>query len=209
MHIRLIKGFTLIECLLALTLFSVLITSVYAVFRSGVRAERSSEAVTEEARRVWWVMDDLSREIRNMVTRPDDHFEGEESRLTFLTVLPSCGDGFEPVPGLYRVAYGIEKDEVGDVTTLVRTSLELASGKSDTAEVRSTIKDVVFSYRKNDGEGESSWESAWEDAGGVPSEVKIEIVAGGNAGDFDEMKFEQIVPIMSDREIGEGGDFYE
>jgi prepilin-type N-terminal cleavage/methylation domain-containing protein len=203
-----INGFTLIECLLALTLFSVLITSVYSVFRSGVRAERSSEAITGQMRRVRWVMDDLSREIRNMVTHPDDHFQGEENRITFLTVLPTYGDVSETVPKLFQVSYGIETDDISNMTTFIRTSLEVAEEKTDTVSVHGVIKDLVFSYRMDDDEGGSSWENTWEDAGGVPSVVKIEIVAGDNTGRGEDMKFTQIVPVLSDREIGSGGDSY-
>jgi prepilin-type N-terminal cleavage/methylation domain-containing protein len=198
------RGFTLVECLLAITLFSILITSVYSVFRAGVRAERSGEALTEQIRRVRWVMNDMSREVRNIITEPGGYFEGGEDNLSFLTLLSIDDDDSRATSQLYQVIYLTESDGMADLTTLVRISRKLDDEKADTTTVHGVIRDIDFAYQAVDDDGNKTWVTSWEDDG-APGSIRVEIVAGDSEYSTEDLRITQIIPIMTDREIGTDG----
>ena len=194
------RGFTLIECLLALTIFSIIVTAVYAVFRSGVQAGKVCGEVLNRERRVGWFMDDLSREIENMVTQPPYYFEGDAQDVTFLSLLRSHDFHVSSLPRLVLVQYRVEKGVEGQATDLRKITFDVVSGEAETTSVQGFLRDLRFSYRKVD-DGSSAWLDSWENEGGVPSSIRVEVATNDLEGE-GAGTITGIFNVMSDRKIG-------
>jgi prepilin-type N-terminal cleavage/methylation domain-containing protein len=101
------KGFTLLELLLGLLIFSIIGTIVYSVFAGGILISRRSEGRGVVFRDGRTALELLARELENMVDYrgplPEDHpgaFDGREDGISFL--LPTGR-------GLRRVRYFLEE----------------------------------------------------------------------------------------------------
>lgn len=63
---RYLRSFTLIEILLAMTIFSLIGLSLYGTFQSGIAINRRSEAIDQVTRESSWALDQLTRDLENM-----------------------------------------------------------------------------------------------------------------------------------------------
>lgn len=101
------RGFTLLELLLSLLIFSIIGTIIYSVFAGGILISRRSEGQGVVFRDGRMALDLLARELENMVDYrgplPDDQpfvFDGREDEISFL--IPTGH-------GLRRVRYFLEE----------------------------------------------------------------------------------------------------
>jgi len=90
------KSFTLIELLLALSLFSLIALTVYNVFFSGMRLNARSESVNKIYREARWTLDQIAKELENFTTYdlsasyPDlDTFVGKDKEIQFILAAPT------------------------------------------------------------------------------------------------------------------------
>ena len=111
------SGFTLLEVLVGLAIFSVLMVSLYSGYRMGMRSWEAGEAQVDDANQ----MRVVSGFIRSHLTRAypvsirEDNkwelqFEGEKERLAFVTEVP----GHLGLGGLHQVIIEIDGDDEDD-----------------------------------------------------------------------------------------------
>lgn len=91
---KFIKGFTLIEVLLGLTIFSIIALSLYSTFHSGIEINKRSEEDNKVYREARWLLDRLAKDLENMSSYDFANsypslraFNGDENRLSL--VLPT------------------------------------------------------------------------------------------------------------------------
>ena len=101
------KGFSLMEILLGMTIFSVIILALYSTFWSGIKIDQRSEDQTY--RQASWALEAIARELQNAVaydfssSYPDRNgFLGEKDRIVFL--LPT-------EEGIKVIQYCLEEEE--------------------------------------------------------------------------------------------------
>src|SRR4026208_1395059 len=81
------RGFTLIEMLVALAIFSVIAVSVQTVLRSGLRVWRAGNAATEAHQSARNFFNLLGRDPQNAIDYGEDApFAGSAKRLSFMTL---------------------------------------------------------------------------------------------------------------------------
>ncbi|MDD3374462.1 MAG: prepilin-type N-terminal cleavage/methylation domain-containing protein [Candidatus Omnitrophica bacterium] len=101
------KGFSLIEVLIALAIFSAIVVTLYSTFWSGIKIDQRLEDKTY--RQASWALEEMAKEFENAVkydfsnSYPDiNEFSGEKDRASFL--LPTD-------QGLKVIQYYLEQPE--------------------------------------------------------------------------------------------------
>jgi general secretion pathway protein J len=189
-------GFTLVELLVALALFSLLVTLLFDNVRLGLQAWRHSGQYAEDVGRRAGVQDTLRRLVGNLypmavadgsgVQRTD--FEGGKDRITFLSGAPTAlGSG-----GRFRYAVSVEREQ--DRTNLVlRASPELVDPKDASAATKTVllpdIAQAEFSYFGDvPTDRQQKWQDAWSRRADIPKLIRVHVVfAPGDAGAWPDL----------------------
>lgn len=103
------SGFTLIEILLSLTIFSVIALTLYSTFATGMQLARRSENAAKIYREIRWSLERMKTDLQNTVdydfrrSYPDRRvFTGKPDRVSFLIATDQ---------GLKRVTYSLKAPE--------------------------------------------------------------------------------------------------
>lgn len=176
------RGFTFLELLIAVAIFSISAVAIYSSFNVGIRAWRKAEdsyKIRQEARQALSVM---SRELRSALSfklkKPDetfeDSFDGSSDEVSFWRALRTA-DSKEGYPaGIYKVTYKLE--ETQSLHRVLRSYRQYVNieGEEDSGSVfisgLSGFK-LEYAYTK---EGVIDWQSTWKDEQEVlPFMVKV------------------------------------
>ena len=189
------KGFTLLELLVGMTVFSLLVVTLYSGFRLATRSWEAGAGSTEASNERRLASAFIRRQLGNafgLAVRDGGgwrlHFEGSQERLMFISdVSRYVGQG-----GMYEMTVAVEGDSERRLTVahrLLRSAEGRASDDRD-ALPKSLIDDVVaaeFAYfgspRKRMDYG---CYDNWENAERLPSLVRVR-VSTRTAGDWPEI----------------------
>jgi len=173
------SGFTLLELIVAVTIFAVTAVAIYSSFGVGITASRKAEVsyqVRQEARHFFSV---FSRDLRAAVnftllvdpkdqTKFKDSFEGSFDRVTFWRPLIIKGEGSKSV---IKLTYYIKNDGIGpdgketkSVCRKLQTYGETVKdeeGAGAESVLVSGISDFALEYLYYTGE-EIVWEKEWK-----------------------------------------------
>ena len=108
---RYLTGFTLVELLLAMTLFSIIAVTIYSTFRSGITAWRKVEEVSSTYKDLRLVLDRISVELRNSQDMGIFDFEGTGDKLTFVSVLDKYRPDVGREPVIAKISYFLEAEK--------------------------------------------------------------------------------------------------
>jgi prepilin-type N-terminal cleavage/methylation domain-containing protein len=176
------QGFTLIELMVSLTIFSVVALAIYSAFASGVGAWRSAREFSSTYQTARLVLDDMARELTNALTLSGSDFVGEAQRLSFLTVRrPPDVNGRPADLRITRVTYEVRRDRASATYSLARVEATPADGSpgEETELVVSPISRLEFLYTHKDDRGQIvPWKDAWQVSDALPLGVKIILVVG-------------------------------
>ena len=106
------RGLTLVELLVAITLFSIASTLVYHVFAGGMRLSNRLQATLREDASTDLLFARAEKELRNAILLKDIPFRGDNFRMRYATL-----DG-EIRPVVYENLFSIEyayKNKAGEV----------------------------------------------------------------------------------------------
>jgi len=175
-------GFTLVELLIALLLFSLLSVALFGSIRAGTAAWSRATSRAEESDHDLHAQDLLRYLIENAypLYLPDNansghvDFAGSESSLSFLSVAPmALGNG-----GRSRVNLAVERH--GDsVDLLLESKPELAIANDEAEKARKPLltgaSAVVFSYfGKTPADRSAVWHDDWANRPELPRLIRIE-----------------------------------
>jgi len=176
-------GFTLVELLVALALFSLLTGLLFDNVRFGLRAWRSTSASNEQVERSMITQDLLRRTIGNLYpmmiansgAQPQIDFEGTKERISFLGNAPSAlSEG-----GRFRFSIFVERTH--EHADLVMVSAPELADSSDQSMTRRTlllsgIDWAEFSYfGETATERKLLWNDSWTKHGDVPRLVRLRV----------------------------------
>ena len=156
-------GFTFVELLIAMLIFSLVAISIYLSFNVGIRAWQKGEGSYRTRQEARYLLGMLSRELREAVNSQVIIFSGHPDSLSFCRA----------ANGIFRVTYEFDDGEKV-VYRALQTYKENASGGAGTrSRLASGISGIKFqySYKKD---GKLAWDDSWaEDNKAVPFGVKI------------------------------------
>ncbi|MDD4879631.1 MAG: prepilin-type N-terminal cleavage/methylation domain-containing protein [Candidatus Omnitrophica bacterium] len=166
-------GFTFIELLIAMLIFSLVSISIYLSFNVGIHAWQKGEGSYRSRQEARYLLGMLSRELRNAVNSKVIVFSGRADSLSF------C----KAANGLFRVTYEFDEGE----KAVYRVLQTYKDNASKVAGVRSRLAsgisgiDFRYSFKKA---GKLEWGDSWEEAKkAVPFGVKVSFTynPGGSA----------------------------
>jgi type II secretion system protein J len=172
LHERRVTGFTLIEVLIALTIFSVVMLSALTIFRGASQSWRRGELQTDLMQRARGVAEQIARQLAAAVATPwgSVRFEGTAEAVYFVTVTPREGRSDLLEVGFWREGETLfyHYDTAPDFDFDTGESEAMAGG----------VASLAFAY--SDG---AAWQPAWDSAqaGALPKavEVTVGLTAGG------------------------------
>jgi len=212
------KGFTLIEILVAMTIFSVVMTAVYAGFSTGARVWRRGEKDMEAFRDVRVTLAMMSKELRCAFPEAGHLFYGEEKRigrrnadrLEFFTVRQPLEPRRERVPVILKVSYYVDSARGGRGSVLKREE-QIVTGRIPAKKelgdrrVRRNQIDMekawtcVIAEDVQSLDLEYSWGRRWiqfcEQGYGLPAVVRIKLDLEGEGRRAAPRRFETAVHI--------------
>jgi len=192
------KGFTFIELIIAVTIFSIIAVSIYSVFRAGVRLWYRTNPLIEANQSVRFFFNTISSDLKNSVSynaisqgiktfgssdQKNANFVGEEQKISFMTLVDAAGAGALPHTELARVVYSFDRSK-NTVKRAVATKAEgLSEDHAKETEILSDINDKDFGFEycyidvssptEYDYEWKDEWEDEDKDKGKIPRGVRV------------------------------------
>ncbi|WP_298363027.1 prepilin-type N-terminal cleavage/methylation domain-containing protein [uncultured Bradyrhizobium sp.] len=177
-------GFTLVELLVGLALFSLLATMLFGSVRFGLQAWQRGRVNTERFERIMISQDLLRRAIGNfypMLVRgeaiqPYIDFDGAKEAISFLGYAPTVANG-----GRFRFKVFVERPH-GETSLVVNAAPELSDPNVSSNATRtillSGIERAEFAYFGAPSPGQGpQWNDSWTKRTDIPSLVRIRVIA--------------------------------
>jgi len=194
------KAFTFVELIIAVTIFAIIATSIYATFNAGLRLWLRTSPMIEENQALRMFYSTISSDLKNAVYYYDNNqtlnkpgfaqeyegeinFKGEPGKISFISIVSIA----ESVSGLReepaRITY-LYDSGAKTVKRLVATKSEgLDETKARSSEMIQNIEEKDFGfeycYKKmlSNTDYEYEWKDAWEDKNvlNIPRGIRIKI----------------------------------
>jgi len=166
------QGFTLLELLIAVTIFSIVSIAIYSSFSVGIRAWRKAEEsykVRQEARHA---LEDIGYELRTAVNFTPVPFEGSSDCVSFSRVLKSSNKYSE---GIFKITYTFDA-QAKSLYYILQTYEETVKEEEGTKSIlTSGISGFQLKYAYLDGD-EVIWMDDWQsDEVDIPFGVKVSL----------------------------------
>lgn len=178
-----LEGFTLVELLIAASIFSVIILSLYSALQTGILSYNkidSSFAIYQDAR---ILLSRMETELENSFaySNLDSNFKGGESSLEFLSVL-DLFEGSQSYTNVFRVKYELQGEALKR-SAYQGLDVVKQNGESVIEELSGSVKEISFQYAyptSNPNEP-FDWQNEWpssadpNQAKQLPLAVKIQL----------------------------------
>lgn len=177
------KGFTFVELIVAVTIFAIIASSVYAVFGTGLRVWRKMNPVVENNQSARAFFFTIDRDLKNMVAYQIDgvNFKGGPGRVAFMTLVEVSGTDVPLHSELAQVVYSLDKD-TRTIKRLVATREKgLDEAKAKTEVMLTGVDEKAFGFEygyKASFSGAGSrydWKDKWEEEAKIPRGVRIKL----------------------------------
>jgi len=163
------RGFTLIEALVALTIFSIVGVASFSLLKQGVAVSSVTRNASEQLSDVREALLILSSDLASVRGFPLIPFQGFSDSVAF-TILVSGGDA---APSLRRVSYTVRRNADSEKMSLLRTERDF-SGHSRTQVVLPNIESIRWQYRGQPPD-RTLWRGGWTASDGLPEAVSLRV----------------------------------
>lgn len=213
MKIRSGRAFTFMELLIALTIFSIIASSIYHTMSAGIRVYRRGNVVIRDNQKLRLFFNAISQDMRNATPYSEEknnfYIESEwlSEKIAFITIINVFAD--EGIVGeLAKVSYYMD-EEAREGNRLIRKCATVEYGFDEEAAEEEaplegledfTLEGLSFQYCYKVMD-EYDWRKDEEFEGGIPQGVKIELALKNKANN-DIKTYTQTVFIP----MGELGD---
>lgn len=170
-----LTAFTLIELLIAVTIFSVVASLLYSSFRLGIISWKRTEANLSRYQKIRYAMNRLSEDITNTFMHKKIVFKGQEKRIEFAGVIK----GKDKQKSIGKICYFFS----GEGASLLRQKLsydQAIKEETTTEGGEDLISDVIdfkinYCYKEKEEESEFEWFPEWVSEKAIPQGVKLEL----------------------------------
>ncbi len=171
------KGMTLVEVLLAVTLFSTMMGATGALLQASLRAQTTWGGTVEPAVRMERALNRLSSDVASAQKLFAIPVQGTKEAFVFARVesLITAGAA-SPSAEWARVVYKVDRQD--GVSVLVREAavwrLSQDGANPQVREVLMPITEATWAFARADKQGQLIWAEAWDGAvDGVPKLVRL------------------------------------
>ncbi|MDZ7276619.1 MAG: prepilin-type N-terminal cleavage/methylation domain-containing protein [candidate division KSB1 bacterium] len=171
------QGFTLVETLVALTIFSIVGLTAFALLSRALAAHTAVERVTGELRQRQQSLTLLQNDLAGAQSFALAPFQGASDSLCFSRVVKRA-DG---TTALCRIVYRVRPDSLSRGWQLVRTLTDFLGGKK-TRLLLTELAGLQFRYWRRE-KGGGRWVENWPAAGVLPPAVCLQFTrqSGGQS----------------------------
>lgn len=171
---KILTGFTLLELLIASSIFLVIMTAVYSSFHAGIFGYKNIEEIIDMHQAARQILERINLDIRNSFAFSEGQtkFLGNKEGVSFLTIVDAY-DGGRIIENYAFVAY---QTEAAKLTRLCRKNKESLNDNSQIRpeEMALNLQAISFSYGYSvNGQEDIKWKDTWGTAGDFPEEQKI------------------------------------
>jgi len=178
------NGFTLLELLVSLTLFSIISIGLYSGLSLAIKSISGGERHTKEVRHVIAIQRFLRNRLSNVQKKISKehagkmHFSGQQHSLEFISDMPQSID-----QGGY-VAYKIAALDKGINISLIpypeHTEEDKETSFAEPVQIQD-IQQIIFHYfGAKAGERKKNWHTQWLKQSSLPTLIKIELQTNSN-----------------------------
>ena len=186
------RGFTLVEVLVAVSIFSALIVTIYASFISGMSAREKGETIVTLAETAQEVIRRLSLELACSIAYSSGSFSGKSEQVTFVTLRAPAEGG---APRICRVIY-YTCDESGTGLSSLRHACQPLGGEyleGDLSGPCLRCMELSYAFREQ-GVGEVEWSDCWIGTHDKPLPLAVRVSLVLESGD-ETMKVDKVIPV--------------
>jgi len=182
-----VRGFSLLEVLLAITLLALLIAGAYSGIRAAANAMRAGEAAIDRADRLRTAQEFLRHQLsrilplsyaQNDADGTNYVFEGKDQFMRFVAPMPGYLSHGGPYVQTLELARGKDGLQLRFADAMLN-GFDVQKFKSSDVEpvvLLDHIRDGRFEYRTIDDQGElTNWSSDWSNPGLTPLMVRIRL----------------------------------
>jgi len=174
------KAVTLIELLIASSIFAIVMVTIYSAFHTGLFGYRDIEENIDIYQTARIILERLNLDLRNSFAYSQDEtkFSGNNHEISFLTL----AENFSEDKLILNYAFVSYKLEGKDLLRLFRRNQEALndSAEIEPQELSSNVEDLIFSYGFIESGSEGiKWKDSWEDKKAFPVAVKAKLIITG------------------------------
>lgn len=181
-------GFTLIELLVGMSIFCVLMSSIYVGFRGGMLVWKRDKESLDKRYVTSIAFKNIGRNIRSTIfdaKNPELEFKGTDKNLSFCFI---GKDGFI-WQGNYQLAHGIS----GNKNSLYCKTAKIWH-KQVVREEAFAVLDGISSFKFGYFDDRTkSWQEEWQDKQKLPAAVKITLNIEDSLPQNSVLNFEKII----------------
>ena len=185
-------GFTLVELLLAIFIFSIVISTVYGSYRATFHVVNGTEKKMTTAAKAHVVLDRIVDDISSLIQGKGGYLTGTQHEISGMrgddiTFVSAVHIGFvkeDNLAGYATIEYSTEIDEVSGLINLYRSDSPQMPGIAETEDKEGKyllcdgLKEVRFLYFDDDGAESEEWLNQKEESeeGGQVFPVMVTVV---------------------------------
>ncbi len=183
------QGFTLIELVVSLVIFSVISLSIYSSFAGGISVWRKAQEFSSVYQTARLLLDDMAMELKNAVKVSGTEFNGGPRSLSFITLRQgSHGASASEVTQIAKVTFEVLRDPSASGYALFRRQAFNLKVRGEAELMVGSLASLEFQYTyKNSDGGLQPWAKVWKMNDELPLGVKITLKIGGTQ--FTKMVF--------------------
>jgi len=169
------KGFTLLELLLAVSIFAVISIAVYSTFNAGMNVWRRVSATSLHEKRRVLKIEKLKKELRQSFVFKEKEitFIGGNNQLSFPVII---GSRIKKAVYSYDPSRRALLKGIGDLSEIADARDESGKWMPEMSVFVENVDNVTFSYFNFDlTKGVYSWADKWENKAGLPAAVRCNI----------------------------------
>lgn len=173
------NGLTLVEVLIASSIFVLVMAAVYSAFHAGMFGYRRIEEAIDVHQSARKILERINLDLRNsfVFSEEESKFSGEKSKVSFFALV----DTFSKDKMLREYAYVSYYLKEGKLMRSCCLNKDALNERPDTKaeEMSARVGGLLLSYAYIDDDSDQiKWKDSWEDKKGFPLAVKVKLVLG-------------------------------
>jgi len=183
------QGFTLIELVVSLTIFSVISLPIYSSFAGGISVWRKAREFSSVYQTARLLLDDIATELKNAVKVSGTEFNGGPRSISFITLRRgSHGASARRDTQIAKVTFEVLRDPSASGYALFRRQASNLKVRGEAELMVGSLSSLDFQYTYINSVGElQPWAKVWKMNDELPLGVKITLDIGGRQ--FTKMVF--------------------
>lgn len=174
-------AFTLIELIVAITIFSIVAVAVYSTFNTGLSSYKKTEIFAKLYQQSRSILDMIAQDLRNSFAynQTDSQFFGSNSEVSFFSLVDFSTEEY-PHSEITQIVYRFQDGVLKKLSLVGSAVFEDESSRLPQEDFSLEVKDLEFQYAYSIDEMpgyvcKDNWEVSEETKGDIPLGVKIDL----------------------------------